>query len=137
MKIVEIAKEDWSRFSEAAHKACFNELRPASLDRIDYALLVIENEVPMAYATIKEYDPEYAYWQYGGSFPPCRDSFKSWKAYKMVHEYTKEKYKRVSTLIENTNTVMLKFAMKIGFKIIGVRYFGGSIMLEHFKEFEE
>ena len=52
-------------------------------------------------------------------------------------EWCKPRYKRITTLIENKNTVMLKMAMKVGFRVIGVRNFQGSILLEHLLEFSD
>lgn len=136
--IVELVDaETWKKeFSEAAHKIAFKELKPASWDRIDYALLAIDGDVAAGYVTCRELDSESVYWQYGGAMPGTRDTIKSFRAYEAFVQWHKSRYKRVATYIENTNTVMLKMAMRVGFRITGVRNYQGSILLEHLLEFQ-
>jgi hypothetical protein len=129
--------EEWQTFAENAHLICFNEHRPAEMNRIDFALLVVDGKTPQAYGTFREIDSETVYMQYGGSFPETLNTVKSFQAYCLVLNYLKERYKRATTLIENTNLVMMKFAMKQGLRIIGVRNFKGSILLEHYIEWRE
>ena len=43
-------------------------------------------------------------------------------------------YKRITTYIQNTNSPMLRIAMKVGFKIIGTRTFKGDVMVEFLLE---
>lgn len=49
-------------------------------------------------------------------------------------EFCEKDYKRITTYIENKNTPMLKFAMKIGFRITGIRNYKNEILLEHLLE---
>lgn len=128
---------EWKEFSEYAHKICFNEVKPSSFDRIDFAMLCVGNGRPCAYVTCRELDPDTVYWQFGGAFPETRGTLLSWKCYEKMNEMIRGKYKRITTLIENNNIVMLKFAMKMGYRIIGVRNFKGSILLEHLLEFDK
>lgn len=130
-------REEWAVFSEDAHKICFNELKPASFDRIDFALLCVDSGKPCAYVTCRELDPDTVYFQFGGAFPETRGTLSSWKCYEKVTDFARTKYRRITTLIENNNVVMLKFAMKMGYRIIGIRNFGGSILLEHVLEFDK
>lgn len=125
---------EWEALSESAHKAVFNEVKPASFDRIDFALVCHTDSMPMGYVTCREYDHETVYWQFGGSFPGTKGTVLSWGCYVALTAWCLDRYKRITTLIENTNTVMIKFAMKRGFRIIGIRNFGGSILLEHLLE---
>jgi hypothetical protein len=130
--------QEWELISEKVHDIIFNEIKPSSYDRIGYALLATDDDGTMfAYMTCRENDSETVYWQYGGSFPAARDTIKSFKAYQAFARWHSERYKRVVTLIENTNFVMLKMAMKIGFKIIGIRNYKGDVLLEHLMEFKE
>jgi hypothetical protein len=124
-------KEEWDKHSERVHLVCFNEVRPADMNRYDYALLVFEGTTPIAYMTCREFDSETVYMAYGGSFPSARGTVKSYKAYEKMVEFLKLKYLQGTTLIENSNIPMLKFALKQGMKIIGVRNFKDSILLEH------
>lgn len=130
MRVIKINSSDWAESSEYAHITCFNEKRPAEMERIDFALLAID-EKPQAYCTVRELDSESAYWQFGGSFPEARDTIKSFKAYSMFRNWMKEAgYKRISTYVKNDNIVMLKMAFKIGYRIIGTRTFKNEIYVE-------
>jgi RimJ/RimL family protein N-acetyltransferase len=134
--IRQIPKEAWAVVSEDAHLIAFGEHKPAFFDRIDFALLAVtEQEEMMGYITCREFDHETLYWQFGGAFPGTKETVKSWAAYKAFGAWCSDKYKRVATLIENDNTAMMKMAMKLGFRVIGVRNFKGSILLEHVLEF--
>ena len=137
MKVVEIQKDDWMLLSEKAHLIVFNEAKMAATDRIDFAL-VTENSRGelMNYVTCRELDSESLYWQYGGSFPGTKGSILSLRAVQALLEYCKSAgYARVGFFVENTNSAMLKMAMKCGFLITGVRNFKGIILLEHYLEF--
>lgn len=136
IKVERFSRAEWREFSENAHFVCFGKHKPAEWDRIDFALLVVDEEKPMGYVTCREIDAETLYWQFGGAFPGTRDTHRSFRGYQAFVDYCKPKYKRISTLIENDNLVMLKMAMKVGYRIIGVRSFKGSILLEHLLEFE-
>jgi RimJ/RimL family protein N-acetyltransferase len=129
------SREDWKAVSEAAHLVCFGERKEVSMDRIDFALVVGENDAPSGYVTCREHDAETLYWQFGGAFPGTRSTSLSWKGYQALVDWCKTRYKRITTLIENTNIVMLKMAMKVGFRIQGVRVFKGQILVEHLLEF--
>jgi hypothetical protein len=84
--------------------------------------------------TLKEIDDETVYLQHGGSFRP--NSVSSFSAYKLMLNRLKEMgYKTGQTYIENTNTPMLKFALKCGWLITGVRIFGNSILTEQTLDF--
>jgi hypothetical protein len=136
MEVVKLSSQEWKAFGTEAHLICFNEHFPAEQNRIDFALLVHENNVPLAYGTCREFDAHTVYFQFGGAFPSAKNTVKSFKAYLKILEAASSHYKRATTLIENTNIPMLKFAMKAGFLITGVRNFKGSILLEHLLEWE-
>lgn len=138
MNLHVLSPEQWSWYSENAHVIAFGKQKPAEWDRIDFALMVTDLEgTPVGYGTIRETRHDTVYWQHGGSMPGSRDTARSFRAFQMGLEYLEQHYKNVTFLIENTNTVMLKFAMKAGFRIIGVRNFQGSILVEHLLEFSE
>ncbi len=136
-KIKQISSEDWKNFSREAHLICFDENKPVEMDRIDYALLAIDEttDKPAGYVTVREITNKDVYWQYGGSFPGTRGTVKSFRVYEALHDWTSQRYERITTLIQNTNTTMIKFAMKMGYLIIGIRNFKGDVMIEHLLEF--
>lgn len=132
IKISVLPKHEWDEYAENAHLICFGEHREKSFNRYDFAV-VAENEdgVPLAYSTVRENDAESAYMQYGGAFPSSKGTILSFKGYVEIVNYLKKRYKNINTLIENKNTPMLKFAMSVGFRIIGIRNFKNEIYLEH------
>jgi hypothetical protein len=133
-----VSKSDWAVLSEHAHRAVFSEVKPAAVDRIDFALLVRDHSgPPHGYVTCREHDAETLYWQFGGAFPGTKDTAKSFRSYTALVEWCKPRYKRLTTIIENSNTVMLKMAMKVGFKIVGIRFHQGSVLIEHLLEFDK
>ena len=135
MRVVTMLPAEWDKYSQDAHAVCFGEVRPAGMNRIDFALTTIENDIPLSYMTCREVDSESIYMQYGGAFPSAKGSVKSFISYTMMINHLSTRYKRASTLISNTNHAMLKFAMKVGLEIIGVRLFKGEIFVEHLIEF--
>lgn len=136
MIVKKISPEDWKFFSEFAHESVFGKKKPVEMERIDFALLCVsDKEIPMGYITCRENDSETIYWQFGGVFPGTKDTILSFRVMQAMVRFCKEHYKRITYLVENTNTAMLKFAMRMGFKIQGVRYHNGSVLLEHVLEF--
>jgi hypothetical protein len=114
----------------------FGKLLPPGSERIDFAMIVSNSDgVAMGYVTCREQDAETVYWQFGGAFPGTRDTLRTFQGYRAFVDACRN-YKRITTLIENTNTVMLKMAMAVGFRVVGVRAYKGSILLEHLLEFE-
>ncbi len=138
-KVLQIFPGDWKEYSESAHMMAFKENRSSDMDRIDYALLVInsDNDTPLGYVTVRELDAESVYWQYGGATPASIRSITSYRTYEEMIKWTSTRYKRITTLIENDNIPMLKFAMSVGYRIIGCRTFKNSILLEHLIEFDK
>lgn len=138
MLIRTIPYKDWEPISEEAHLIVFGTKISATDQRVDY-VMVAEDEcrIPLGYITIRENSKDVAYWQFGGAFPPAKNSILSFRVYEAFVKEASKKYKVIYTLIENTNTVMLKFAMKVGFLITGIRYVNGSIMCEHALIFKE
>ncbi len=122
--------------SENAHRAVFGKLKPAGFDRIDYALLAVSDGVPRAYATAKETDFETVHWEFGGAFAGTIGTTASYRAFKgFIAAEQEAKRKRIRFYVENTNEPMLKLAMKTGFRIQGLRNYGGTVLLEHVLEF--
>jgi len=133
-----LSSKEWEIYAEAAHLAVFSENRPKEMNRIDFALVVHDGDLPLGYGTFRELDDESVYMQYGGAFPSCAKTMNAWYVYEQVINTLKKScYKRATTLIENKNIPMLKFAFKMGFKIMGIRFFNNEIYCELLKEFKE
>lgn len=131
MQIVVCDREHWKQYSENAHLIAFNETGYSEIERCDYALMVVDNDEPLMYATIKELDAMSGYMQRGGAFPSAKGSTKSYRAFELILDFLKERYPYVTMRVENKNLPMLKFAMKAGFIIDGISYFKNKIYLEH------
>ncbi len=137
VEIDRLSSQEWATLSENAHLTVFEGKRPAHLDRIDYALLAKNKSDLFGYVTVKELDAESVYWQYGGAFPGTKNSVKVLPAYVGFINWTKKKYKRISTLVENTNIAYLKLAMSCGFRIVGVEMFNGVVLVKLINEFNK
>jgi hypothetical protein len=138
--IVKISPQDWAaKFANNAHVAVFGKYRPGYVDRISYALLVIDTEKqnPVGYLTARELDNESVYWQFGGGIKPHFQPVTVLTIYNLLIAWHGERYKRISTYVKNDNIEYLKIALKAGFRIIGIRNFKGDILLELLKEFGE
>jgi len=136
VEVSKLSQTEWLTFSQDAHLICFSEHQPKELVRIDYALICHEGSTPISYVTLRELDSETVYMQFGGAFPSAKGTLKSFKSYEMFLDCLKQGYKRATTFIQNDNLVMLKFAMKAGFRIVGIRTFKGNILLEHLLEWQ-
>jgi RimJ/RimL family protein N-acetyltransferase len=137
-EIKKISPEEWSELSELAHKLAFAKVRHASHDRIDFALLAVEtpSENPIGYVTVRELDHEGVYWQFGGCLDErLRGTVHILRIYEAFCAWASENCKRITTLVENTNESYLRLALRLGFEIIGVRMFKGTILVEMLKEF--
>jgi hypothetical protein len=133
VKVIKCSPEEWKNFSQDAHKAVFDEVRHNDLDRIDYAIIAHNYERPIGFTTCRETDSESLYWQYGGCFE-CDRGYMAVKAFEALFNFSKENYKRISTLVKNDNVNYLHMLMKFGFRAIGLRNFKGDIFLEMFWE---
>jgi hypothetical protein len=129
--------DEWAEVSESTHLVAFNEKRDPSLNRVDFALMATDGDDPVAYMTCYEHDAETVYIQHGGKLPDAGGSVKAFKAYmQMLGRLNEMGFKFGQTMIENTNTAMLRIAMKAGWLISGIRFFDGKILVEHAIQFK-
>jgi len=135
LTIDKLSPKEWATLSENAHLVVFDEERPNVMERLDFALLVLKDQKIISYATIKELDNTSVYWQYGGAIPAIRGTTLSFKAYMAVHKWCFDNgFTSISTHTKNTNTKMLKFAIKMGFIIIGTKTYRNEVYLDLLKE---
>lgn len=124
--------EEWKPLAEQAHLVVFSTLYPSEHQRFDGVLLATDEfDTMLAYVSFREFSYDVVYWQYGGAFPGIKGGIHSFNVYQEFLKTHFQKYRVVTTLIENTNVAMLKFAMKVGFRITGIRCVGESVLLEH------
>lgn len=134
MNVVRLTPEEWAQYSALAHELVFNEIKDPETERVAFALLALHEDRPAAYVTCQELDSKTLYWQYGGMFPSVKGSIHAFKAYRTLVDYCLGNYNRVCFRVENKNLAMLKFALKLGFEIVGLRVYKGQIFLEHVLE---
>ncbi len=129
-----IEAADWGLYcATQAHRCVFDEKLPPGYDRIDFALLVVDEEAEhiVGYVTCREFSAEDVYLKHGGAFPHAKGTVWSLRAYVACLAELKERgFKRATTLVENTNAVYLKMALSAGFRPIGIRNFKGDILVE-------
>jgi RimJ/RimL family protein N-acetyltransferase len=130
VNLVVYSQDEWLEASEVIHSLVFEKFRNKELSRIDFVIFIWNSGVPVGYMTCREFDSESIYIGYGGIFPEFRGTEVGYSALLMAIDYLKSRYQRASMLIENNNYKMMKLAMKLDFKITGIRN-AGEIFLEH------
>lgn len=131
-----LSAKEWAEISEDAHKIVFREKTKASLERIDYAILAVDDtKGPIGYATVRELDGTSVYLQYGGTMPDIRGTVQVFDIYQRMIDYFRTRYQRITTLVSNQNIAYLRLAFKVGFRVIGVRLFHGEVFCELLLEF--
>jgi len=131
MRIERLSKTEWDQISCNAHVAVFKEIKPAYTNRIDYALLMLEEKKIIGFGTVRELDDESIYWQYGGALEEHRNTPATFRAYCLTADYCfAHGVNNITTIVENTNLSMLKFALKIGFLIIGTKTLDNKVYLD-------
>lgn len=123
------SKSEWLEYSKQFHALVFDNSDFSEIENIDFACVMFDEDKAIGFATMRILDKYHVYMQYGGSLD--KTNYTNLKGYLKVIEALKENFLNITTLIENNNKTMIKFAMKAGFEIIGIRYKKGSIYLEH------
>lgn len=133
IEVKRIDPAEWKWMAKNAHVAVFDETWNAELERISFALLMVQAETNrlISYATVQVIDPQTVYLQYGGVFPKFRGTPLSFLSFKEMLIELKKSFSKIITLVENSNYPMLRFYMKEFFVITGIRYFKEHILLEN------
>lgn len=131
IRVHKLTAEEWVPMAEKAHIVLFDEVRPAYMNRIDWVLMAIKNDIPMGYVTVRELDGENIYWGYGGAFPGTINTAWAVSMYKKgIEACEKMGFKNIFSSVKNTNVSMLKMALSQGFLVTGVRVFKDEIYCE-------
>lgn len=137
LHVIQVSAEEWaSSFSEDMHKLVFKEKKPAFVDRISYALLIVKAQEVVGYITVRENDHETVYWQFGGVLTRFRRGLLGSKCFEVALEWQKARSKRIMMYTENTNLPMLRLALAYGFIIVGTKTFRQYLMVDLLREFE-
>lgn len=132
MKVVVFDKSEWDKYAEKAHLICFKSHYENKYNKYDFAIIVESDSGEiLSYTTIVDISEDECYMKHGGAFPSSKGTTASFATYLETLGYLKSKYKKITTLIENKNHTMIKFAMKVGFNATGIRYYDNSILIEH------
>ncbi len=130
LRLTRMDMEVWRDVEPGVESMVFGESRPHGFSRADF-VLVADLGTPeslVGYVTMLELDAATLYWQHGGSFPKYRGSIQTFRAYEEVRKWCEaEGYAQATTFILNENVAMLKMAMRLGFRIIGVKIFKGQV----------
>ncbi len=127
---------EWKdKYMDKMYLLSFNGERPKALERCDFALVYKKDDNPVGFVTCHEMDSETLYWQYGGAINEVKKTHTVIDNYISFIMWSRERYKRVATRVENTNIPMLKIALKCGFLIVGTYNFNNKIFLELTQEF--
>jgi len=135
VQIKVLSPEEWYRYAEEAHKLVFNHHRDPWIDRINFAWVTYDEVGAIGFVTCREFDCHTLYWQHGGALQERR-GVAAIKSFEAILNKARDKYRRVTTLVENDNVNYLHLIMKYGFRVIGLRVFEGKILLELTMEFK-
>lgn len=127
--------EKWFSFMSVAYPLVFGEHRNPSDEKVDFVLITKNEEKVHGFVTCKIMDSETVYWQFGGAMLGTKGTLAVINSYLMFINYCREKYKRITTRIENNNIPMIRLALKCGFLVQGVWIFKGKTYLECCLEF--
>lgn len=133
MQVSVVQKDQWqdSWQMHRCYAQVFHGERSLKDERPDFALVCTEDEKLRAFVTCIELDSETLYWQHGGAFDQIKNSLKVKRALLACLAESKSLgFKRVRTMIENTNTQALKLEMHCGFLISGTYFLKGKLFVE-------
>lgn len=137
LEIHQILPIEWARTSREVHAQVHGKDKPATWDRIDYALLITKGPEAVAYVTVRELDHESVYWQFGGGFPWAQKSTLMVKSFRLFVQWQLARSKRIGMLVENGNVPMLKLGLAEGFRILGTRLYRTTLLVEMGREKSE
>lgn len=118
------------QFSEKAVSYAFGEYRDRCVERIDFALLGMRGVDAGGFVTCIEFDRDHVYWQMGGAFDPFKKSISLVRGFEKMIEYCLEQYRIISMRVDNDNIAMIKLALGLGFRIVGVFAFKLRTLVE-------
>lgn len=129
LELKKVSPQEWQKLAPHAHKISFHEDRALDMDRISYALMVVNEKDPCSYSTIIELDRKSAYMQHGGAFPNITGTTYVLRSYMMMMNWLKENYEMISTRIFARNKPMIKLALMTDLEIVGTENNEGETIL--------
>jgi hypothetical protein len=123
IEIVKLSPAEWNEISEDTMRFSFSEKGwDKNLNRVSYAILAQDKEtkIPYGFATIIEMDAQSAHIQSGGTFPSTHGLATAGRGFLKIIEFLRHRYFSVQMNVRNTNTSMLKLALKAGFVTKGI-----------------
>jgi len=122
---------EWGTVATKVHAAVFGAGLPENFQRIDFAIVAEDDEKLVGYMTGVEINSELLRFGFGGCVPGFQNTLRVVKAYSMALEWAKKgPWLSAITIIKNDNLPSLKLALAHGFRVIGVQYFEGDVLLE-------
>lgn len=135
IRVERLDKDTWNKgFAHLAHQAVFRESFDSDLKDLSFGLLGInETHTLVAYCTVAEVGENSCFILYGGAFADFRNSITAFNAFREFDNYLSSRYDSLGFLTENKNKPMIKYGIRQGFTIIGMRFSRDKIFLEHQK----
>lgn len=131
-----LTRDEWQVLAPMAHVAVFEEAPPSSLSKIDYAMLVTTDDKKIVgYVTVRDASDDVCYWQYGGVFD-LKNKLRAVRAFELCLGWAANRYRRITTLVKNTNAAYLRLCLAEGFLVTGTRLFDGDLLVELHLDFE-
>lgn len=137
IRVEKISPQAWKSIGAKAHQLAFGEGRPTGQERLDFALLVLEDDTILGYMTCRELDAVTLQWLYGGVIGKSHACL-TWRGLRAAIHWCKAAgYEKLLSIVENTNRAMLKLELTLGFLIFGLRMHAGHVLVENFLSLEE
>ncbi len=128
-----LTPDQWSQIEKSAVGASFGHWDEGMGAPLSYALLMVDAQnTPRGYVTAQLHGPRTVYWKFGAALFPTQGSIVVRNA--LLQLIDREKLMgrtKIHTFIENTNTRMLRMALSVGFRVVGVRLSESAVLVDH------
>ncbi len=123
---------EWAEISEVARAKSFGDVRPSDVDRIDFAMMLVDDYGrPAGYATGSAINAEVFHLKMGGAFPNDVGRMTMKHLYPLVHQHLRALgFGHVLTCVRSENVAVLRHAMRQGYRICGFSNFAGEPLVE-------
>lgn len=129
MKHVILSLPEWKLISLEAKKAVFGWDTAPEDEECDYAFFfTMEDDTPLGFVTVKDRG-EGAYLQFGGMFDVHKGTPYAMRMFECVLRSLQEKTKVITMKVKNTNTPMLRLALKCDFIPVGINYWKSCVFV--------
>jgi hypothetical protein len=127
-----LTPSEWAEIAEVARLKSFGDFRPASFDRIDFAMLLLDDQNrPVGYANGSALTADTWHMKYVAAFHRDVGIHVMGDFDPIVHGHLRALgFRRVLTHISPENLPALRFTMKLGYRICGYANFANEPLVE-------